>query len=373
MTLSPSSIDLFTTQDCNLRCSYCYIPKQPQRMTGDTARAAVDWLLSVCPRNRAKVFFFGGEPLLEFGLMQEVVAYGRAAAKVAGKTFSCGVTTNGTIWSDEIDAWCRKVGCGVNLSMDGGPGAQNRNRATKAGGETYHLVKRTLLALLARHPKQGIRMTYDAGNVGDLAANVRHVFGLGCRSVFPAPAIETTWTEELLVALERQLMDLAREVVQRGPRDYRRVGNIEKAVQKLSRAAAKPRQSRRGRYQCGAGHSYLAVACDGSIWPCHRFVGLGAYRMGDVWGGIASDACETWSCYDCNTMMPGCYACPARDICSGNCAAVNYAANGTLSVPSLTQCAITRIEARVGRWMLRHADTDIIKRMTGKREREAKQ
>lgn len=365
MPLAPSSIDLFTTQDCNLRCTYCYIPKQPQRLDEATARAAVDWLLAVTPASKPRIYFFGGEPLLEFGSMQAVVEYGREAGKQAGKTLGYGVTTNGTIWSDEIAGWLRTNGVGVNLSMDGAPGAQDRNRATRTGAPTYTAVRRTLKALLEWRPRQGVRMTFDADNVQDLAANVRHVWGLGCRSVHPAPAIETPWTYDRLQTYERQLLSLAKETVQRGTDDYYRCGSIAKAVQKLTRAKQR-KTAKRGRYACGAGHSYLAVACNGSLYPCHRFVGFDAYRLGDVFGATEADNVRLWSEYDCDELMPGCYACPARDMCNGNCAAVNYAANGTLDVPSLTQCAITRIEARVGRWMIRNAGSDLLKHMTRK-------
>lgn len=364
--MTPSSIDLFVTQDCNLRCTYCYIPKKPEKMNAETARAAVDWLLTRAPGRQAKIYFFGGEPMLEFDLMRSIVQYANAAARQAEKRVGFGITSNGTIYTDEIDAFLAANHIGLNLSMDGLPSAHDGHRRTRGGNPTYALVAETLGRLLERNPRQGVRLTYTADNVADLEKNVEHVFSLGARSVFPAPAIETAWTEDRLREYERQLLALARRVIGRTAADYYRVGSIEKAVQKLSRASQRLRHSRRGRYQCGAGHSYLGVAADGSIFPCHRFVGLNAYRLGNVFGDLDDQAINVWSDYDVNSLMPGCYACPARDICSGNCPAVNYAANGRLDVPSLTQCAITRIEARVGRWLLRHAAADLIARMTNK-------
>jgi uncharacterized protein len=360
MTFRPKTIDLFTTQDCNCRCSYCYVEHEPARLDSATARAAVDWLLAVCPTDEARICFFGGEPLLEFDRMREVVEYGTRAAEKAGKKIRYHVTTNGTIWSDDIAGWVRANRIGVNLSLDGRPETQDRYRALRAGGPTYPLVVRTLKAMLAMRGRQNVRLTYTAENVHELSGNVRHVWDLGALSVHPAAAVNTAWTDERLSILERALRDLARETLDRGPNDYRRCGAIAKPVKKLLAADKRPEgYRRRAKYACGAGHSYLAVACDGGIYPCHRFVGARAQRLGSIQGDHTPDA-TAWAEYDANRLFAGCFLCPSRAICAGSCPAVNYAANGTLSIPSQIQCAITRIETDVARWVISEASPEML-------------
>jgi len=365
---APKTIDLFLTQDCNCRCSYCYVEHTPARLDAATACRAVDWLLGVCPVDTARICFFGGEPLLEFDRMREIVEYGDVAAKKAGKRLRYMMTTNGTIWSDEIAAWIRGHKVGVNLSCDGRPETQDRYRALRTGEPTYPLVVRTLKALLDMRGRQNVRLTYTAENVHELGANVRHVWELGAQSVHPAAAVNTAWTDERLAVLERELRDLARETIERGPENYRRCGAIAKPVAKLVAAGKRPKGYRqRAKYQCGAGHSYLAVACDGGLYPCHRFVGMGAYRLGDLSGHVCEVNADLWSLYDANSLFPGCYGCPSRGVCAGGCPAVTYQATGYLDTPSLIQCAITRIETDVARWVLANCDDpEMVCVLTGK-------
>jgi uncharacterized protein len=293
--------------------------------------------------------------------MQEVVEYGDRAAKTAGKQIGYGMTTNGTIWTDDIAEWVREHRIGVNLSLDGGPETQDRYRALRTGGPTYPLVVRTLQALLEQKGRQNVRLTYTAENVHELAANVRHVWELGVWSVHPAAAVNTAWTDARLAVLERELRSLAREMLDRGPEQYRRCGALAKPVQKLMAADKRPQDYRlRAKYACGAGHNYLAVACDGGIYPCHRFVGMGAYRLGDIGGHVCDENAALWSDYDANSRFPGCYGCPSRAVCAGGCPAVNYAANGYLDCPSLTQCAVTRIETDVARWIISEASPEML-------------
>ena len=343
MTLTPSSVDIFLTRHCNLRCGYCFMPKTVTRLSQEMGQVAIDWLLSVTPLDTATVSFYGGEPLMEWELMKALTAYGQARAKSARKRFKIQTTTNGTLMTDEIQGWIIANQCHLTYSMDGMPETQNANRPGINGEGSYNAAARRLQSLWRAGYFHTDRLTYTAENVHRLADNVRHLWGLGSRGVMIGADVLSAWTDQRLCVLTNQLRMLSNDILASGPRNYRKLVQIEQLVHKFHERRGSRSRSRRQR-QCGAGNNYMAISTNGDIYPCHRLLGAEAYRLGNIDGEICEDAAAVLQGLDCNSDHPGCFGCQARKECSGGCIAVNLAANGSPTIPSQVQCAIARIE-----------------------------
>lgn len=357
--MAPRSIALFLTEDCNLRCGYCYVTKRPETIGLDTAIAALEWLVAAAPKPPVTVHFFGGEPMMKWEIMREVIAYGRAK----NPPVRFGVTTNGTIWPDDAHRLYADKALAVNFSMDGDRATQDANRPTRTGQGSYATVAATLRRLLAAKRSQNVRMTVDPSCVARLAENVRHVWGLGCRDITPVPVIEAAWTEATLRQYGSQLKQLASDVLSHGVRDYHRLGPLEKWVQKVLRAGKGTGPQRRPAWQCGAGRGYLAVHVDGAVYPCHRFASFRAYQMGHIDGTEDHGTLDTFATWDAVERLPGCLGCGVRLLCAGSCAAVNHDVTGSLEIPAPVACAVTRIQAEVARWFIQQAPSPLTERM----------
>jgi uncharacterized protein len=323
-------------------------------MTPETGRETIDFMLAGPPEvERISVFFFGGEPMLEWDLMQELVLYGERQAAALDRKIHFGMTTNGTIYDDEVDRFVVEHKLSINLSMDGGPATQNANRCTVDGRGSYELMLPTLKRLLERNSSQSVRMTFDARSVGSLRANIHHLWGLGCHSISPSAAVDDDWTEASLEVAREQTWALGRDVLAmlRQGR-YRRLGFLEKGVQRIRRQSR-----RRPRQQCGAGVSYVAVDTDGTIYPCHRFVGYGGHPFGNLDSVTHPRNRELFLTFD-SANIPGCEGCRARAICAGGCSAANFACTGSIMSASPLQCEFLRINYDVSKWLLEALQTE---------------
>lgn len=187
---------LFLTEDCNLRCPYCYAPKGPRRLDVQVGRDVVDFMLAAPAKVKSvTICLFGGEPLLEFDTVRELVDYGERRSQEAGKRLKFGMTTNGTLISDEVADFMAAHKLTANLSIDGGPESHNRNRKTVDGRGSFDLVDAALKRLAARKFRHNVRLTYTAATVDRLFDNVQYLWDRGCNSISPQPVLNDGWTE----------------------------------------------------------------------------------------------------------------------------------------------------------------------------------
>ncbi len=115
---------VYLTEDCNLRCTYCFVAKKKRSMSAEVARKTVDFFLSpqVSGSERdLQINFFGGEPLLEVDRMEEILRRTREMANRSGRRVEYSVTTNGTLFSERIAALVREFDVALLYSLDGGP------------------------------------------------------------------------------------------------------------------------------------------------------------------------------------------------------------------------------------------------------------
>ncbi|HBI16075.1 MAG TPA: hypothetical protein DDY20_11265 [Desulfobulbaceae bacterium] len=349
-------LELMLTHECNMRCRYCYgvqgdgdwqdapylYGAHSKGMSFETARLGVDFLFAASgPQKKLSVIFFGGEPLLELDLMGRIARYVRQREGETGKTARLSLSTNGLLLSAEAVAFCERNRISCQVSMDGEREAHNRNRVLRNGSGSYDAILPGVKRLLAARPGNvSVRATITRANL-DLLHTVRHLHDLGFGSVHAEPAIGPpdglNVTADEVPILQEQHEEVARFLVRSARENrYFNYTNLVKFIRHTSEV--KERQA----HYCGAARTYLALAQDGSFYPCHRFVGLEEYRMGDLRQGF-DDRLQRTVLNLTVDARPVCRECWARYLCGGGCWHHALTTHGTLTTPdSEVSCLITR-------------------------------
>ncbi|MBT2187280.1 quinohemoprotein amine dehydrogenase maturation protein [Sphingobium sp. H33] len=318
------------TNQCNLACTYCYefgadkiaTPAgKPKYMTIDTAKTSVDFLLEQSrDRGAVHITFFGGETLMNFKLLKEVVLYANEAAAAAGKTIGFSLTTNATLLTDEIIAFLSDNGIGVTVSMDGPPDLQDKHRVYKTGKGTYAVIEPRLRKLIANHKTRAItaRVTLTNG-VTDVVRIYRHLKDdIGFHEVGFAPvttsgdhdySINGDGMNEVLAQFH-ELADEWLEYALRGR--MHGFTNVSETIGELLAGVNKS-------HPCGAGLGLLGVSPSGDLSPCHRFTDADTHTLGNLETGIDQDKREDFLSRGHVTAKYECQTCWARPLCAGGC------------------------------------------------------
>jgi len=343
-----SVVSLYLTEACNLRCRYCFLKKQPRRLPVDLGRQVVDFMLAGPPKvKQVSVYFFGGEPLIEFETIKELTLYGRSQAAQKGKKLRLGVTTNGTLMTDEILDFLFGHKISINLSLDGRPETQNMNRQTATGHGSFPLIDGVIDSLLARNPNQGARMTYDTKSVHTLYEDHEYLWSRGFKNTSPIAAFEDNWTEETLATAEEQYRLIAQAVLERmRAGDLRRVTFLTKYIGRIATL------KRRIRIPCGVCAAYIGISVDGVIYPCQRFAADEACAFGTLHEVTDPEMRRKFLSFD-PRHLEGCDECPARMYCAGGCPAISWLCGGDLYSPWPGQCGIIRREFKTALWLYR--------------------
>ena len=319
---------LNVAHDCNLACRYCFAGKgeyQGDRalMPFEVGKAAFDFLVSHSGnRKNLEVDFFGGEPLMNWDVVKQLVAYGRSLEGPNNKNFRFTITTNGVLLNDEIIDFCNREMANVVLSIDGRKEVHDGMRPTRSGkGSSYDLVLPKFLDFAEKRGDKEyyVRGTYTRNNL-DFAEDVLHLADVGFKeiSVEPVgslPEEHYAIREEELPMLLDQYDYLAKEMIRR-----RREGKGFTFFHFMIDLAGGPCVAKR-LSGCGSGTEYLAVTPWGDLYPCHQFVGEDGFVIGNVFDGITNpdlvNEFKKQNVYD----KPACKDCFARYYCSGGCAA----------------------------------------------------
>ncbi|MDN5344185.1 MAG: uncharacterized protein PWQ18_296 [Clostridia bacterium] len=340
---------LHLAHDCNMRCRYCFAAGGPfggERglMSRETGFQALDLLVRESgSRPRIEVDFFGGEPLLNFAVVPDLVAYGREKAAAAGKRISFTLTTNGLGLTPAIADYLIKNQISVILSLDGRPEVHDFNRHTVTGQGTYALIvpREQHFVTAQEHRDYWVRGTYTHQNL-DFTRDILHMVELGFRylslePVVAAPGAEYAIQEGDLPRLAAEYRRLARVYL-----EARERGNPFEFFHFNIDAVAGPCLTKR-LTGCGAGTSYLAVTPGGDLYPCHQLVGKRDYCLGNVGEGVTRTALREAFRQAYVYNQPQCSRCWARFYCSGGCHAANLAATGDLRQPAPVPCAIQKL------------------------------
>ena len=328
---------LHVAHTCNLNCSYCFASQGKYHgdralMSFEVGKRALDFLIENSGKRRnLEVDFFGGEPLMNWDVVKELVKYARSIEKEHGKNFRFTLTTNGVLIDDEVIEFSNKEMSNVVLSLDGRKEIHDRLRVDYAGNGSYERIVPKFKQFVE---SRGGRTYYMRGTFThanpDFTKDVFHMADLGFTELSMEPVVcaegdPAGLTAEDIETVKDQYEILACEMLKRqqegrpftfyhymldlteGPCIYKRISG------------------------CGSGTEYMAVTPWGDLYPCHQFVGEEDYKLGNIWDGVTNPqlredfrACNAYS-------RPDCKDCWAKLYCSGGCAVNAYHATGSIA------------------------------------------
>ena len=339
---------LHIAHTCNLNCAYCFASQGKYNgdravMSFEVGKQALDFLVANSgSRRNLEVDFFGGEPLMNFDVVKQLVAYARTIEKEHNKNFRFTLTTNGMLIDDDVIDFSNKEMSNVVLSLDGRKEVHDRYRVDYAGkGSWERIVPKFQKLVQAREGKNYyMRGTFTHENP-DFLEDIKTMLDLGFTELSMEPVVcppgdPSELTAEDLELVKDQYEKLAELMLQRddegkpftfyhymidlkgGPCIYKRISG------------------------CGSGTEYMAVTPWGDLYPCHQFVGDDKYLLGNIWDGVKNTAIQE-EFASCNVYArPDCKDCWAKLYCSGGCAANAYHATGSVRGVYKSGCDLFR-------------------------------
>ena len=339
---------LHIAHDCNLACRYCFAEEGEYHgrralMSFEVGKAALDFLVANSGnRVNLEVDFFGGEPLMNWQVVKELVEYGRSLEKSHHKKFRFTLTTNGVLLNDEILEFANREMSNIVLSIDGRKEVNDRMRPFRGGQGSYDLIvpKFQKVAESRNQMNYYVRGTYTHHNL-DFAADVLHLADLGFEQISVEPVVaepsdDYAIREEDLPILKAEYEKLAVEMLRR-----KKEGKPFNFFHFMIDLEGGPCVAKR-LSGCGSGTEYLAVTPWGDLYPCHQFVGKEEFLMGNVTDGILrTDLQDEFKC--CNVYAKEkCKKCFAKFYCSGGCAANSYNFHGNINDAYDVGCELQR-------------------------------
>ena len=328
---------LHVAHTCNLNCSYCFASQGKYHgdravMSYEVGKQALDFLIANSgTRRNLEVDFFGGEPLMNFQVVKDLVAYARSIEKEKGKNFRFTLTTNGVLVDDDVIEWANRECSNVVLSLDGRKEIHDRFRVDYAGkGSWERIVPKFQKFVEARQGKNYyMRGTFTHANP-DFLTDIRTMLDLGFTELSMEPVVcaaddPSALTEADLAVVMEQYEKLAQLMLERD-REGRPFTFYHYMIDLTGGPCIYKRIS-----GCGSGTEYMAVTPWGDLYPCHQFVGEERFRLGDIWQGVTNTEIQS-EFAACNVYAhPECRDCWARLYCSGGCAANAYHATGSVT------------------------------------------
>ena len=328
---------LHVAHTCNLNCAYCFASQGKYHgeravMSFEVGKQALDFLIANSgTRRNLEVDFFGGEPLMNFQMVKDLVAYARSIEKEHHKNFRFTLTTNGLLIDEDVIDFANREMSNVVLSLDGRKEIHDRYRVDYAGNGSWERIVPKFQKLVAARGGKNyyMRGTFTHANP-DFLQDIQQMLDLGftelsMEPVVCAPGDPSALTEEDFPVVCQQYEKLAELMLRRdkegkpftfyhymldlsgGPCIYKRISG------------------------CGSGTEYMAVTPWGDLYPCHQFVGDEKFKLGNIWDGVTNTERRA-EFAACNVYAhPECRDCWARLYCSGGCAANAYHATGAIT------------------------------------------
>ena len=316
--------------DCNLRCAYCFAStgdfgKGRKLMSYETGKKALDFLIEQSKgRVNLEVDFFGGEPLMNFNVVKKLVEYGRSREKEAKKNFRFTITTNGLLLDDDKIDFINKEMNNVVLSIDGRKEVNDKLRVKVDGTGCYDRIVPLYKKLVEKRGDKeyyvrGTFTKYNQDFSDDVFALLDEGFDqISVEPVVGDPSDPYALTEKELPQIFREYDRLSKRIL-----DYEKTGKKFNFFHFMIDLDQGPCAIKRMR-GCGCGNEYVAVTPDGDIYPCHQFVGMDDYKMGNVEDGTFNPEMKKEFAAAHIYTKPDCRECWARFYCSGGCNANNY-------------------------------------------------
>lgn len=328
---------LHIAHDCNLACKYCFADEGEYKgdkgmMSFEVGKQALDFLIANSGNRRnLEVDFFGGEPLMNFDVVKQLVRYGREQEKIHNKNFRFTLTTNGVLLNDDIMDFINEEMANVVLSVDGRKEIHDLMRPTRNGKGSYDLImpKFQKLAESRKQKNYYVRGTFTHNNL-DFAEDVLSLADLGFEQISVEPVVaqddqDYAIRESDIPKICDEYDKLAKALIER-KKNGKEVNFFHFMIDLSGGPCVAKRLS-----GCGSGTEYLAVTPWGDLYPCHQFVGQDEFLLGNVFDGVKkTDICDEFKL--CNVYAKSkCKDCFARFYCSGGCAANSYNFTGAIN------------------------------------------
>lgn len=332
---------LDVTEDCNLRCSYCFTgDKQRRKLKLQTGKDAIDFLLrsDVSGKEPVDITFFGGEPLMEFETIKALVLYGEEQASAMGKKISFGATTNGCLLSEDIVTFWKAHNMGFLLSIDGDKESQDMYRKKADGSSSFDQLVTKIPIILKGYPNVTARITLSPETAKNLSHDILWLYSQGFNSVAVTPVQECEWSTENLELVRSEYHKVVPAFIKlwkQGRKLYL------KAFDDVWKELANPPGDS---HSCGAGRGYVGINVEGYLYPCHRFHDFSDNRpekdqewcLGSIYDGIWNEECRNkFLDFPKNRKAenPQCYECGLfGGRCNGGCYAVAWATSEKKSI-----------------------------------------
>lgn len=327
---------LHVSHTCNLNCSYCFASQgkfngERAIMSFETGKKALNFLIENSgTRKNLEVDFFGGEPLMNWEVVKQLVEYARSIEKENNKNFRFTLTTNGMLIDDDVIDFANREMHNVVLSLDGRKEIHDRLRVDYAGKGSYDKIVPKFQKLVKERGNKNyyMRGTFTHANT-DFINDINAMLDLGFTELSLEPVVcdpkdDAAITKDDLVIVKEQYEILAKEMLDRkkqgkpftfyhymidltgGPCVYKRISG------------------------CGSGTEYMAVTPWGDLYPCHQFVGDEDFKLGNIFDGVTNKQKQD-EFRSCNVYAhKECKDCWAKLYCSGGCAANAYHATGSI-------------------------------------------
>lgn len=339
---------LHIAHDCNLACRYCFAEEGEYHgrralMSYEVGKKALDFLIENSGNRRnLEVDFFGGEPLMNWQVVKDLVQYGREQEKKYNKNFRFTLTTNGVLLDEEIMEFCNKEMANVVLSIDGRKEVHDFMRPFRRGKGSYDLIipKFRKFAESRNQDKYYVRGTFTRHNL-DFSEDVLHLADLGFKQISVEPVVaqpeeEYALREEDIPQICEEYDRLAVEMIKRH-KEGRGFNFFHFMIDLTGGPCVYKRLS-----GCGSGTEYLAVTPWGDLYPCHQFVGEEKFLMGNVFDGLKTPELQE-EFKGCNVYAKEkCRNCFAKFYCSGGCAANAYKFHGSINDAYDIGCELQR-------------------------------
>lgn len=349
MVKSPvKSMCLNVAHDCNLRCGYCFAQTgdfggERCIMPPEIGRAAVDFLIKQSAnRENLETDFFGGEPLMAWDTVVETVKYARSVEKKHGKHFRFTITTNGILLDDAKMKFINEEMSNCVLSLDGRRETNDAIRKTMNGGGSYDIIVPKFQKVVEQRERDKkdyyVRATFTKNNL-DFAEDVIHLRSLGFIQLSAEPVVTD----------EKEPFALTNADLPRIFNEYDRLCaymadeknphfNFFHFMVDLDQGPCAIKRLR----GCGCGNDYVAVEPHGDIYPCHQFVGIENWKMGNVKDGEINSDIKTYFAKTHIYSKKGCSGCWAKFYCSGGCNANSFIYEGDCRTPHTISCELQK-------------------------------
>lgn len=332
------------THDCNLRCPYCFTgDKQSREMTAETGRQTAEMVVAYAKEHgqRAVFSFFGGEPMMAWDTLREVVLHAEKIAAEAGVTALFRMNTNGMLIKEEHLQFFEEHDLIFILSIDGNKAMHDRQRVTASGAGSFDVVNKKVPRFLEHNPGMMVSVVITPDNVVDAADGIAYLFDAGFRYMIVKPDVTQAWSRENVAELERQYERVAEDYLVRARRGEDLYLNLldDKWINHVKGAEGIS-------IRCDVGSSQLSIAPSGNIYPCVRWVKEDddtVPRLGDVWRGLVPDELAKIRAAAAAPKQP-CGDCSYNDgRCANECACEHYSATGRIDTPAPALCEHERV------------------------------